>query len=73
LFKHFLVSLAAFAAVLAHSEPVVLPSEAFVQPEVAAALAQKCQPACIVLDKADWVALIEQMKAYAKELAKKSI
>lgn len=73
LLKHFLVSLAAFTAFSAHSEPAVVPSEAFVQPEVAAVLAKKCSPDCLVLDRADWAALVEKMKAYAKELAKKTV
>lgn len=57
-------------SVAAVAEPVVVPGEAFGIPPVAAALEQKCQPDCIVMNREDWAALIEKLKKAALEEAK---
>lgn len=71
--KTILLSLAMLAPIAAVAEPVVVPAEAFTVPQVAAALAQKCQPDCIVMNREDWAALMEKFKAAVKEEAKKNI
>lgn len=70
--KHTLAALLLVSTV-AVAEPVVVPAEAFTVPQVAAALAQKCQPDCIVMNREDWLALMEKFKAAVKEEAKKNI
>lgn len=62
--------MAILATIPAVAEPVVVPGEAFGVGPVAAALAEKCQPDCIVLNREDWTKLIEKLKA---EIAKKNI
>lgn len=55
------------------AEPVVVPAEAFTTPEVASALATKCNPDCLVLDRADWTALLAKMQAAIAAAKGKSI
>jgi hypothetical protein len=61
-----LVSISLFA----QAEPVVVPGEAFLVPQVAAALEQKCAPDCIVMNRADWTEMLEKLQKAALEAAK---
>ena len=57
------LSLAILASsITAVAEPIVVPAEAFTTPEIAAAIAKKCDPDCLVLDRKDWTEILAKIK-----------
>lgn len=51
---------------IAVAQPIVVPVEQFKTPKVNAALAAKCVPDCLVLDRKDWTELMQKVQEAIK-------
>ena len=69
MFKSLVATLLVFFSLSVVAQPLVIEPGKLPQ----AQLKEKCKESCIVLDKDDWAALVEQVQAFAMEAYKQGL